>query len=270
MSTIEEYEAEKAKFDDAILGIKNAGIAQQEKHVDGDDTFAVKKNMSDILIKYCLRAGVLARSSQNAMLSKQLQCSESSILRVGKNEAIQAATNKRNVLNSNLAILTNIKPEYITEIDSAIAAYDKIKDAPTENKIIKKTSTTDQLPGLFQKANERQDNMYDLVYSYFSVSKPEIVREMEAAMQVMITGVRYTSISFNCVADEDNTPIPSFTVSNQTTDNLHTSEEGIVTLAHHRAGQYHFTIKSPLRIDKEITIIIKPRVNNHFTVRLQK
>jgi xanthine dehydrogenase molybdopterin-binding subunit B len=112
--------------------------------------------------------------------------------------------------------------------------------------------------------------MYDLVYSYFFATRPEMVREMEAAMQVLITGVRYTSVSFDCVADEDNSPINDFTISNQTSENIHVSKDGMVTLAHHRHGQFKFTVKSAQRIDKEVTVIIKPRINNHFTVRLQK
>jgi hypothetical protein len=270
LSTIEEYEAEKAKFDEAVLGIKNAGIAQTEKHIDGDTTNAAKKTMARVITKYCLRAKVKANSFPNDLLVKQLLCSENSILKAGKVEAVQIATNRRNVLNNNLSILTNIKPEYIAEIDAAIAAYDKIKDAPTENKITKKSNITDQLPGFFQKAHDAEDNMYDLTYSYFSDTKPEMVHEMEAAMQVIHTGARHTSVSFDCVADEDNTPITDFTISNQTSDSIHVSEDGVVTLAHHRAGQFNFTIKSPTRAQKVITVVIKRRVNNHFTVRLQK
>ncbi len=270
LSTIEEYEAEKTKFDEAVLGIKSAGIAQTVKHIDGDTTKAAKKVMVNLVIKYCLRARVKANSLHNDLLVKQLLCSENSILKAGKVEAVQIATNRRNVLNNNLAILTNIKPEYIAEIDAAIAAYDKIKDAPTENKITKKSINTDLLPGFYQKAHDALDNMYDLTYSYFSDTKPELVHEMEAAMQVIHTGVRHTSVSFDCVADEDNTPITDFTISNQTSDSIHVSENGIVTLAHHLAGQFNFTIKSPLRAQKIITVVIKQRVNNHFTVRLQK
>ena len=271
LNTITEYQAEKAKFNAAVLSIKNAGITQLQKGIDQTISFTAKKLMADTVIKYCLRAGVIARSLQNMQLAGQLQGSASSILRATKTEAIEMATVKRNALNSNLTILTNITAANITDIDNAIAAYNVIKDAPTEARQTKKSTATDLLPGLYAKANDAVNNMYELVFSYFSVTKPDLVHEMEIAKQVIATGIRTTSITFDCVADEDGSAIQSFTVTDKSNNKTYQSnDEGILNIDHHIAGLFHFTIAAPARINIDFTTAIKKGTNNHFTIRLKK
>jgi hypothetical protein len=271
LNTITEYQAEKAKFNAAVLSIKNAGITQLQKGIDQTISFTAKKLMADTVIKYCLRAGVIARSLQNMQLAGQLQGSASSILRATKTEAIEMATVKRNALNSNLTILTNITAANITDIDNAIAAYNVIKDAPTEARQTKKSTATDLLPGLYAKANDAVNNMYELVFSYFSVTKPDLVHEMEIAKQVIATGIRTTSITFDCLADEDGSAIHNFTVTDKSNNKTYQSnDEGILNIDHHIAGLFHFTIAAPARINIDFTTAIKKGTNNHFTIRLKK
>lgn len=271
LNTITEYQAEKAKFNAAVLSIKNAGITQLQKGIDQTISFTAKKLMADTVIKYCLRAGVIARSLQNMQLAGQLQGSASSILRATKTEAIEMATVKRNALNSNLTILTNITAANITDIDNAIAAYNVIKDAPTEARQTKKSTATDLLPGLYAKANDAVNNMYELVFSYFSVTKPDLVHEMEIAKQVIATGIRTTSITFDCLADEDGSAIQSFTVTDKSNNKTYQSnDEGILNIDHHIAGLFHFTIATPTRINIDFTAAIKKGTNNHFTIRFKK
>jgi hypothetical protein len=271
LNTITEYQAEKAKFNAAVLSIKNAGITQLQKGIDQTISFTAKKLMADTVIKYCLRAGVIARSLQNMQLAGQLQGSASSILRATKTEAIEMATVKRNALNSNLTILTNITAANITDIDNAIAAYNVIKDAPTEVRQTKKSTATDLLPGLYAKANDAVNNMYELVFSYFSVTKPDLVHEMEIAKQVIATGIRTTSITFDCLADEDGSAIHNFTVTDKSNNKTYQSnDEGILNIDHHIAGLFHFTIAAPARINIDFTTAIKKGTNNHFTIRLKK
>ncbi len=271
LNTITEYQPEKAKFNAAVLSIKNAGITQLQKGIDQSISFTAKKLMADTVIKYCLRAGVIARSLQNMQLAGQLQGSASPILKATKTEAIEMATVKRNALNSNLTILTNITAANITDIDNAIAAYNAIKDAPTETRQTKKSTATDLLPGLYAKANDAVNNMYELVFSYFSVTKPDLVHEMEIAKQVIATGIRTTSITFDCLADEDGSAIQKFTVTDKSNNKTYQSnDEGILTIEHHIAGQFHFTIAAPARINIDFTTAIKKGTSNHFTLRLKK
>lgn len=122
-NTINEYQAEKDKFDAAVLFIKNAGTTQVQKGIDQSISFIAKKLMADTVIKYCLRGGVKARSLQNMQLAAQLQGSANPILRATKTEAIELATVKRNALNNNLTILANITAANITDIDNVIDVY---------------------------------------------------------------------------------------------------------------------------------------------------
>ncbi|MBI5217540.1 MAG: hypothetical protein HY958_01245, partial [Bacteroidia bacterium] len=193
------------------------------------------------------------------------------IINATKTKAIDMAANKRNALNDNLNILTNITAANITEIDHAIAAYSAIKDAPTETRQTKKSTATDQLPAYYTKAFEAVDSMYDLIFSYFLETKPELVRAMEEAKQVIVTGVHTTSITFDCLADEDGSPIHSFTVTDKSKNKtIASDDEGEVIIEHHRSGHFHFTITAPARIDVDFAATIKRGTNNHFTVKLKK
>lgn len=271
LNTITEYAAEKTKFNAALQSIQNAATKQLQKGIDQSISNAAKKLMADTITKYSLRAGVLARSLQNLQLAAQLQGSASPILRATKTESIEMATLKRNALNSNLTIFTNITAANITEIDNAIAAYNAIKDAPTELRQTIKSAGTDLLPGLYSKASDAVNNMYELVFSYFNDSNHAMVHEMEAAKQIISTGIRTTSITFDCLADEDGTPIQSFLVTDNISNKSYQStDDGTVNIEHHLAGHYHFTIASPSRVNVDFAAAIKKGTNNHFTIRLKK
>ena len=271
LNTINEYQAEKSKFDAAVLSIKNAGATQLQKGIDHSISITAKKLMADTVTKYCLRAGVMARSLQNMQLAGQLHGSAGPIIRANKTDAVNYVTIKRNALNNNLTILTNITAANITEIDNAIDAYSKIKDVPTETRQTTKSTATDLLPGLYANANDAVNNMYELVFSYFSDTKPDLVHEMEIAKQVIVTGIRTTSITFDCLADEDGSAIKGFTVTDKSNNKIYQStDEGILNIEHHIAGQFHFTIAAPTRINMDFTAAIKKGTNSHFTIRLKK
>jgi len=271
LGAINEYQAEQTKFDAAVQSIKDAGTTQLQKGIDQSISFTAKKIMAGTVTKYCLRAGVIARSLQNMQLAGQLQGSANTILRATKTEAIELATVKRNALNNNLTILTNITAANITDIDNVIDAYNKIKDAPTEARQTKKSTATDLLPGYYEAAGEAVVSMYDLVYSYFFDTRPDLVHEMEIAKQVIATGIRTTSITFDCLADEDGSAIQSFTVTDKSNNKIYQSnDDGILNIDHHIAGQFHFTIAASARINIDFTTAIKKGTNNHFTIRLKK
>ncbi|MBI5218772.1 MAG: hypothetical protein HY958_07575, partial [Bacteroidia bacterium] len=108
LGAIAEFQPEKVKFDNAKLAIKNAGITQAQQGIDQSISLAAKTVMANTVTKYCLRAGVIARSLQNMLLAGRLQGSASPIINATKTKAIDMAANKRNALNDNLNILTNI------------------------------------------------------------------------------------------------------------------------------------------------------------------
>jgi hypothetical protein len=271
LATISEYADEKQKFDTALNTIKKAGISQQHEGIDKSISLMAKKTMANIVTKYCLRAGVKARSLGNMELSNQLSVSVSEIFRTNKTKALQIAINKRNTLNDHLNILTNITADNIAEIDQAIHAYDSIKDAPTETKQTKKTTGTDLLSQAFNQADDAVNNMYELIVSYFSDTNSQLVNEFEIAKQVINTGIRHTSVTFTCLSDEDEKPIARFTVTDNSNHKTYLSDnEGQVNIIHHRFGHFHFTISAPLRIDVDFATDIIRGTQNNFTIRLKK
>lgn len=271
LNPIPEFAPEKDKFRAALQSIKDAGIAQTHQSIDHSMSHDAKEKMATITMKYCLRAGVKARALHNLELAKQLEGTENQITNANKAKAIEIATNKRNAMFNNLNLLTNITEPNIAEIDSAIQAYNSIKDAPTIEIQSKKAIATDQLPAFIATANEAVESMYDLIYSYLSETNPELVSKFEEAKQVILTGKHSTSITFDCLADEDDKPIHSFTVNDISKNKVFLSnEEGLVNIEHHRSGKFYFTVSTTARTDVDFATVIKRGTNNHFTVKLKK
>lgn len=271
LNSISEYAAEQALFNAALTEIKNAGSTQLSIGITHPITLTAKEIMAVVVVKYCLRAGVLARRANNTELAAKLQGSTNTIDKATKTDAISIANNKRKVLADNTGILINIRPEHIAEIDAAIAAYDLIKDAPTENVQIKKATATDQLPVSFAKAHAAVDSQYDLVFSYFNDTNRNVVREFETAKQVIATGIHSTSIIFNCVADENNQQINTYTVTDvKKNKTYNANEQGLVTIAHHVSGHFHFVVSAPGRNSVDYYSIIKRGIQNPVSARLNK
>jgi hypothetical protein len=271
LDPIPEFIPLKTTFRASLQSAKDAGVAQTHLGIDQAMSLEVKTKMAKTLVKYCLRAGVKARALNNAELAKQLDGSDISIINATKAKAIELATNRRKALADNLTVLTNISQADIDEIDAAIAAFNTIKDSPTLVLQTKKATATDPLPGFIATTHDAVAGMYDLILSYFFDTNPELVKKFEEAMQVIVTGKHSTSITFDCLADEDASQLRSFTVMDVSKNKKFLpNDEGLINIEHHRSGKFHFTISAATRIDVDFTATIKRGTSNHFTVRLKK
>jgi hypothetical protein len=272
LASVPGYAGEQAKFETNVTEIKKSAAAQ-EQVPKGNKTASelAKALMSDLVIKYSLRAAVKARVTGNSALAKQLEVPYSYIYRAPKTTALQRAKNTRDAINNNLTLFTDVTPANIAEIDNSITTYETIKDSPTQATQTKKATGTDPLPDYFKHAGEALDNMYDLVLSYFSDTNPVMVNEMTLARQILNTGIRTTGVTFKTIADENNEIILNASVTDMSNDKVYTANDyGLIHIDKHRAGHFRFTVEAPDRIKVDFSAGIKQGMNNEFNINLQK
>ncbi|MBI5219552.1 MAG: hypothetical protein HY958_11530 [Bacteroidia bacterium] len=272
VASIPDYAAEQGKFETDVTAIKKSAAAQ-EQDTKGNKTASemAKAVMANAVIKYSLRAAAKARITGNTALAKQLETPYSYIYRAPKTTALQRAKNTRDAINNNLTLFSAVTSGNITEIDNAITAYETIKDSPTQAKQTKKAAGTDPLHDYFKHADEALDNMYDLVLSYYSDTKPAMVNEMTLARQILNTGIRTTGVTFKTIAEENNEVILNASVTDISNGKVYTANDhGLIHIDKHRSGHFHFTVAAPDRIKVDFSADIKQGMNNEFNVKLQK
>jgi len=272
LATIPDYAGEKLKFDNLVAAIIAAGLVQEDDTSGNTKTSVfTKKTMAQTVIKFAKRGIVKARNAGNLVLAGELDEPITYITRAPKTIAVQRARDMRNAMNNNLTILTNITSANITQIDSAITAYDNVKDNPTIAKQIKKAQGTMALPPNYALADTAVENMHNLMYSYFDDVKPAMVDELSLARQILNTGIRHTAVIVT-VVDEAGKIIPPATVKDISNEKIYKAEDksDMVHVEKHRAGHFHFTVSAPGYVDVDLEVDVKQGMSNEFTVKMVK
>ena len=269
IATIPEYAAEKTAFDTAHALINEAGTVQAAKIGIANNAIQQAKSiMAKTVVKYATRGAVKAKQTGNLALANLLDEPETFIFFTNKTLAVERANSLRDALNENLTTLTNITAANITEIDTAITAYDEIKDDPVEGIQSKKASGTDRLPLQFKTADEAIDGMFALVSSYFTDVNDAMVDELRLAIEIIDTGIRHTDVSIAVLASESDSPIAGAIVEESQGKTYLTNLQGIAEIGSHRSGSFNFTISAANRQPVTFSAIIVRGKENDFTVKL--
>jgi hypothetical protein len=241
-ATIPEFAIEKTEFEKAFAIVnKAAQIQSGTVAVSADTVKLAKETMAKTIIKYSLRGSVKAKQISNLTLSNHLDHPLTYISKAPKNLAVQRAKDLRQHLQDNLTTLTNITAANITEIDAAIAAYDKVKDNPTTDIQARAATGTNPIPAALAQAFEAIDGMHNLVISYFSDTNKAIVDEFTLARMIINTGIHHTGIT-GTVKKED-APVMGATVKIANTDKVAVTDiDGHFTISKIKAGDYNVEI----------------------------
>jgi len=245
LATITEYAIEQTAFNNAHTAILNAVQIQAMPSGSSTDTVQqAKETMTATTLKYAIRAMVKARQLKNKLLADSLDYSSTYIAKAPKILAVQRAKNIRDILNSNLALLTNVTAANITEITNSINNYDTIKDKPTIELQRKAATGTSPLPVAFATAFDAIENMHYLVNSYFAGINQSIVDEMTLAKQIVSTGIRYTGVKGSVTLNGSN--VANATITIPAVEKLAlTDANGYFSISSLKAGTYEIVAKLP-------------------------
>lgn len=204
LAAIVEYAAEAKAFDDALVIIKDASLVQSVTvGTRANEVVIAKQTMANLVVKYAMRGMVKAKQLGNLNLANHLNHPVTYIMQANKTLAINRSTEMKNQLSSNLALLTNITAANITEIETAIAAYDALKDKAIIENHKRIATGTNPLPLALTTATEAMENMFTLVDSYYSSVNPTLVDELALAKQIIHAGVYSTGITGTITQDNN-------------------------------------------------------------------
>jgi len=272
LATVTDYTPLKLAFDEVTGKILlTSGEQEETTGVTVEFLNGAKRNMAETVIEFASRGVVKAQLAGNNELANQLDEPVSFIYRAEKNVNIQRALGLRNLMNDNLAVLTNITAENIAAIDTAISAYADMMHKPLINIQRKKSQGTDALPALFKTADKLLDNMFRLVKSYFFRTKPTMVNEMALAMQIISNGIRHTLVNITILAAEDDAVLEGAVALDNSNGKTYESDHtGLVHIDTHKSGHDTFTFSAAGRQTVTVGMDIKRATDNRLTVKLVK
>lgn len=244
LGEIDEYADEVSDLNTTLSAIETADKNKAEDTSgDSSDKTKAREKMADTIIKYTLRAYVKAKRLGNIVLAKETEHTKSYILHVKDTDAITHATNLKNLMKDNLATLTNLDNNAITEMENAIARFTALKDMPAYNVRSKKASGTDLLSPLINHGMDISDNMKKLLHSYYSGSA--LADEFDLISQVITKGIHHSGAYFT-ITDENNNPIAGVVNTIASLDKTaNTDIDGTAEIIEIKTGTYDITHTHP-------------------------
>jgi hypothetical protein len=256
LATIQEFAHEQEAFATALATINSATQVQSATQGATSNTVQIaKETMAKTVTKYALRGMVKAKQTSNTTLVNHLDHPAGYITRATKTLAVQRAKEIKDQLHTNLATLTNIDPDNITEIDTAITAYDLLKDSPVIAIQERVATGTNPLPLAYTAAFTAIDNMHDLINSYFAETNHPLVDQFTLAKQIIATGIHHTGVTG--IVLKDGHPVKDVTIAIEgTTKTAVTDMDGHYTIARIKTGGYniHATNKTGENQSKTVHI----------------
>ena len=264
VATIPEAAPELTIFNNNYNTVAAAWQAQSLPLGTSVDAVEVAKNtMATVVIKYSLRGSIKAKQAGNLSLYKKLNESMSYLLFATKGEAVTRANEMKQLIIDNATIITNVTPAQVTEMTTAIKAYDVMKEVPMQEVQNRSTQGTKIIEDALKLMMTAMDDIYDLIYSYFNDTKHAMVLEFAADKKIIQTGVHYTGIEG--MITENGQPVENATVSEDGTTKKATSDiMGHYSLTKLVAGNHHFTVTLPSGATKAVILhLVKGHIETY-------
>ena len=154
--------------------------------------------MIDLIYMYQLRACVRAHQIPNVELELSLDLPRTYISENDDATVAVKAEEIKKIMKDNLALLPNILPADITDMEDAIAAYNAALSAPKIAIDDRKAFGSDPIPDLINDSDIPKNNIGKLVHSYL----PDLAHDFDIIARIgKSTGVRHTSIAVQYTDD---------------------------------------------------------------------
>ena len=167
LTAVTDYPPLKVSFDSGVTKIEIAR-AINEQNISN---FATVKDANSLIMvettyKYMLRGAFKASELHLPGLEKLLNIKKSKITSLDDDAIAVKCTEIKEILNTNIATLTNILPADITSIDDAIKAYKLSINSPKEAIDNRSNYGTKAIDKLFNDVEPHKINMGRVFHSY--------------------------------------------------------------------------------------------------------
>ena len=227
---------------------------------------SLKKANAVTISKFGLLGVVSARRAANKELVKELYHPKSYYMDTDDNLTIARSTSTKDLINKNLATLTNITAADVTTMEKSIKAFSDVKDQPTSATETKKAQGTNPIPDLLNEADITIENMSILIHA--NIPDTALANEFDLQSQIINSGVRHNHVTFHildaatgqeivgavavCVKDGK-----TFTPDTTTIDGVPT-------------GKQHFTVSAAGYTTQDVIAKVIRSTDTQVTVSLKK
>ena len=268
LGTIPGHAGWKTKLDAVIIEILLAGKKQEE---DNTGLASDKDTLGTILIKsimkYSLRAKIFAKDL-TIDGQKLLLDGLSHPVTYYKGSAdiiVNRATAVKELMKTNLSILTVLEDANITEMETNITAFTGIKDQPVATAKEKKSEGTDLMAPLVVRLDDAIESIGDLVHSYF----PDTIMASNFDLtSKLIKHGRHNVLEVHFV-DEDGNPIPGGVLSDLNSDKTAKADEDhVATITGVKTGNGQFKAEATGKVAQNINVKIKRSTTTIVIVKM--
>jgi hypothetical protein len=272
------------EMDDDVVNLKDAiteiAVAEgvQDMNIEGitEEAKKKKKTMADVVITFARKGLAMARKTKNKDMEEKVDYRVSYISRAPKADSLSRAKDIKLVLGSNSGVFSNIKPADLTMMDDAIKAYELAANNPKLALEHKKTEGTKALEEPYKKGNDSCDNIFDLFYGNYQLTKPLLVEELADLLGIEMEGVRHNGITALCV--DGNPPADAIThllegVQLKLVElNLiaHSNIYGLAGLLKFKHGTYHLEFSKPGFVTKQMIVFVKRGTTVELEVEMMR
>ena len=270
LDSIEEMAVEKVALDKTLDKIDVAAAIQSDD-ITGEalEKQELKEAMAEIVLIYELRARVKAQRANKPSLAQELSHPATYFTQSDSELALARATAIKDKIKHNLIVLTNITPDNVVEMETAIEKFRNSITAPQETKKVHKVTGTDEIETLSYQLDQIIINIGDLIHSYFP--ETELSQLFDAQSKLGSATSRHNHVVFNIETADTHEPIATATATKvKTNRTLAADPDGIIEFEKVLAGKQEFTIKAEGYKSRTIYVIVTRSTTTELVVQLEK
>lgn len=249
----------------ALVNKQNA-VSKQIKN----NSNKAKTELVTIILKYAVRAKVMAIKVNNYQLYNTLNIDTKHFTSCSKLECMQRAIEVRNVLKYNMNKLQNINNEVINEIDTALEKFDLVVGKLNNKLNSDIKNNKQQLNDLIDKSSFYYNQIHDLAASYYGNTKPNMINDLSQAKIITNRSSSDTTLSFKILDRVTEVPIVDARIVDDNTGKIFKcTDAGIIEIAAPRAGTFQFKIMDATARDNKVFLaVVKQGRVNDFTIKI--
>ncbi|MEI6122451.1 MAG: hypothetical protein WCQ95_02365 [Bacteroidota bacterium] len=272
LATVPEYLIEKTIIEDLMVRIETAKRNNTRDNTPQAKVKTIAFNfMINTINKFRLRASVKANQLNAVGLESALTHPISNIRVIDDSTSATKAESLKEIMKTNLGILTNLTNADILEMENAILEFRAVLYSPQFASKNNKTEGTMLIPELVKEAQKHSNLVGRILLSYI----PEATLAWETATRIgKSTGVRYISVAVHFA--EANSGLQIKNVKATFTDGKNTitkfsTVRGWVRISSMQQGSWDLTYEHATFLPGTKTrIVIQPNKMAKVQIKLQK
>jgi len=270
LDSIPEMSDEKLQLT-KTLDKMDAAAAIQSDDITGEalEKQELKDAMSQIVLIYELRARVKAQRVNLHSLAQELSHPATYFTQADSELALARATAIKDKIKHNLTVLTNITPDNVVEMETAIEKFRNVITAPQEARKEHKVIGTDEIETLSYQLDQVIMNIGDLIHSYFPDSA--LSQLFDAQSKLGSVTSRHNHVVFNIETADTHEPIATATATKvKTNRTLAADSDGSIEFEKVLSGKQEFTIKAEGYKSRTIYVIVSRSTTTELVVQLEQ